>query len=143
MEIEQFLRTDEEAVDHRIHCVIFLIPASSYNNSVEIDKLKLFQNDVKQRDIPFFYVLTQFDRVDATLRNSPQNLPIHPKLATYVKDLTSQLKVDPSFVTATINYAGESCCQEILDILALRIIDKAIGLCQDRFKAQYNRAKNS
>jgi len=120
-----------QCVDLRVHCLIFVLPAKSFNLKSYLDQLALFKKKAVEKDVRYIVMLSKVDEEWPELRTNPENIDDHPKLKERIKTVAESLEIDPRFVLPALSYREEKHKIEYIDIIALRLLSLALDIATD------------
>jgi len=129
--IEMFLRAEKVNTQHEIHCIIFLIPLKSWNNEEYLLKLTQFIEKAENLKYRYIVAVTQIDQFFPELGEYPQRLPVHKELQVILNKLADRISVQQNIIFPVINYTKDQEKVECIDILALRILNKALNVAHE------------
>jgi len=125
-----FLR-DSHSVEDQAHCIIFVIPAKSADNGDYITPLKQFVDEADALGKKYLVAVSQFDKEEELIRDYPQILPSNSRIKPVCKQIATKLGIEQNLILPILNYTLETAKSEYIDIMALRVLMRALDLAED------------
>jgi GTPase involved in cell partitioning and DNA repair len=131
----------EPSTEDQVHCIIFVIAAKSTDNADYITRLKQFIEEAETAGKKYIVAISQFDKDEEKFREYPQTLPEDKHVKDTTKQLASKLGIQPNLIFPVLNYTEETSKNEYIDIMALRILNRALHIAEDYMEDQERDAK--
>jgi len=116
--------------NERVHCVLFTIPAKSYDDANYIKRLATFRAIADRADInvPYLVVITQIDEAIPELRNKPELIATDERVLAIIQAVAKNplIGINSSNVLPSMAYVPELTHNVHIDLLAQNIILRAI-----------------
>eukprot|EP00026_Physarum_polycephalum_P014626 Phypoly_transcript_15163.p1 GENE.Phypoly_transcript_15163~~Phypoly_transcript_15163.p1 ORF type:complete len:152 (+),score=25.96 Phypoly_transcript_15163:440-895(+) len=121
----------DASAEHQVHCIIFVIPAKSSDNADYITRLKHFIEEAEALGKKYIVAVSQYDKDEEKFRDYPQTLPEDKHVKDTTKQLATKLGIQQNLIFPVLNYTSENCKNEFIDIMALRILSRAVHIAED------------
>jgi len=111
VEIDKHLKiftSETEGLQERIHCVILVIPAKSYDNLDYIKRLKEFKKVIEENDVEFIVAVTQIDKLEENLALHVERVNLYDSVSQVKKKIAKIVELPSRNVLVVKNYESEN-----------------------------------